>query len=344
MKQGIFRINQKSPRLRYAPAPPFNKGGFTLAEVLITLGILGIVAAITIPALVKDYQNKVYSTANMVFENRLEQALQQMNIAEDLTGHGSTAEFLNKLKKYMKIIKTCTNANLKPCFAEKVGDLNTNKLEFMGTSKWGTDVEAFILQNGTTALIKYNPGCQSPGIAAKGSELRNCIAITYDTNGLKKPNEPSKDIGGNASFLIVISDNLKMTAGDIPYTPQGTDYWAGAKKACEDLGMSLPNSGYANRANACGNCLENLANATNTTCISDGHKRPPATSDACQIASACVNGTLNTCPNGTYWLAQEYSTASKIYGYALSIAGGYVGVNGASGKNQTNFKVRCVEK
>ena len=33
--------------------------GFTLAEVLITLGIIGIVSAMTIPTLVKNYQKKV---------------------------------------------------------------------------------------------------------------------------------------------------------------------------------------------------------------------------------------------------------------------------------------------
>lgn len=36
--------------------------GFTLAEVLITLGIIGVVAALTIPTLVKNYQKKVTIT------------------------------------------------------------------------------------------------------------------------------------------------------------------------------------------------------------------------------------------------------------------------------------------
>lgn len=34
------------------------KKGFTLAEVLITLGIIGVVAAMTLPTLVQKYQDK----------------------------------------------------------------------------------------------------------------------------------------------------------------------------------------------------------------------------------------------------------------------------------------------
>lgn len=51
-----------------------HKKAFTLAEVLITLGIIGVVAAITIPGLITKYQKlatvvklkKVYSQLNQV--------------------------------------------------------------------------------------------------------------------------------------------------------------------------------------------------------------------------------------------------------------------------------------
>ena len=39
------------------------KNAFTLAEVLITLGIIGIVAAITIPTLINNVQDAQYKTA-----------------------------------------------------------------------------------------------------------------------------------------------------------------------------------------------------------------------------------------------------------------------------------------
>ena len=37
------------------------KQGFTLSEVLITLGIVGIVAVLTIPGVMKNYKNRLYT-------------------------------------------------------------------------------------------------------------------------------------------------------------------------------------------------------------------------------------------------------------------------------------------
>ncbi|MBQ8458954.1 type II secretion system protein [bacterium] len=51
-----------------------NKKGFTLAEVLITLGIIGVVAALTIPSLVNNYHKKQYYTQFMKARSILENA------------------------------------------------------------------------------------------------------------------------------------------------------------------------------------------------------------------------------------------------------------------------------
>ena len=51
-----------------------NKKGFTLAEVLITLGIIGIVAAMTIPTLVVNHQKEVVATS-------LRKAYAELNLA-----------------------------------------------------------------------------------------------------------------------------------------------------------------------------------------------------------------------------------------------------------------------
>ena len=48
------------------------KAAFTLAEVLITLGIIGVVAAITLPTLIQNYQKQVYVTQLKKVVNTLE--------------------------------------------------------------------------------------------------------------------------------------------------------------------------------------------------------------------------------------------------------------------------------
>ena len=59
-------------------------GAFTLAEVLITLAIIGVVAVLTVPALIQNYNEKAWETAKSVFEKRLEVAVKQLNTEEKL--------------------------------------------------------------------------------------------------------------------------------------------------------------------------------------------------------------------------------------------------------------------
>lgn len=51
------------------------KNGFTLAEVLITLGVIGVVAAMTIPTLMSSYRKKVIETRLSKFYSTINQAL-----------------------------------------------------------------------------------------------------------------------------------------------------------------------------------------------------------------------------------------------------------------------------
>jgi len=55
--------------------PMLHKCAFTLAEVLITLGIIGVVAALTIPSLLSNYQKRQYYTKFMKARSSLENAL-----------------------------------------------------------------------------------------------------------------------------------------------------------------------------------------------------------------------------------------------------------------------------
>ena len=51
--------------------------GFTLAEVLVTLGIIGVVSAMTVPALMQNHQRKTYVTQLHKVYNEMSQAFVQ---------------------------------------------------------------------------------------------------------------------------------------------------------------------------------------------------------------------------------------------------------------------------
>ena len=64
--------------------------GFTLAEVLITLGIIGVVAALTIPTLMKNYEKKITVTR---LEKTYSTLAQAMKMAQAEHGDVNTWDF-----------------------------------------------------------------------------------------------------------------------------------------------------------------------------------------------------------------------------------------------------------
>ena len=238
------------------------KPAFTLAEVLITIAIIGIVAAMTIPTLVANYQNKAWNTSAQVFERKLEEALRQMNTQQVLAGYKSTADFVNALGKYFKINKVCPNNDLMSCFEDKViwGDEEVDMTKIknasnFGQDDWDTETIGVQFANGTTGLIAYNPDCKEQPFSNQFTGT-SCLAILYDTTGFKTPNTQQKDLrginiisldGSNCAFEIngtcftapfkpepitrAECDQLKGDLG-IKECRYGDDYWAGAVKAC----------------------------------------------------------------------------------------------------------------
>ena len=79
--------------------------GFTLAEVLITLAIIGVVAVLVIPALVQNYNTRAWNTSATVFERKLGEALKVMNTQQTLAGHSSTESFVEELGRHFKIVQ-----------------------------------------------------------------------------------------------------------------------------------------------------------------------------------------------------------------------------------------------
>ena len=271
----------------------FRSKGFTLAEVLITLAIIGIVAALTIPTLVQNYQTRAWNTASQVFQRKLGEALRVMNVQGTLAGYTTTEAFVDELSKHIKITRICENDDITTCFSDTVtwGDEEVDmskikKAKNFGQEDWDTNTVAVQFANGVNGVIAYNPDCRqnqfSNDVITVGENgiSTDCLAILYDVDGFKNPNTEGKDLKnlnvtslGGSNCAIELSDGTCFTAPFIP-TPHvwnacdtngttndpddlafmseyniqycmtsdyGTnDYWAGAVKACKDMGSSLP--------------------------------------------------------------------------------------------------------
>jgi len=214
-------------------------GAFTLAEVLITLAIIGVVAAMTIPTLVANYQEKSWGTAATVFERKLTEAMRVMNANATLAGHSTTENFVEELSKHLKITKTCANDKLQDCFSSEVTYGNevvdmtkVKKAKHFGQDEWGTEIIGTQFANGTTALIAYNPKCsQDPySNTITGGD---CLAILYDTTGYKTPNTSGKDLRANGNVTKVGGSSCAFeidgTCFGMPFQANSAHTWNACK-------------------------------------------------------------------------------------------------------------------
>ena len=174
-------------------------GAFTLAEVLITLGIIGVVAAMTMPSLITAKQEKAtISTIKKnysIFANAL---LMAQNDNGELYTWGITkdADGLNlvssNLKPYLKIIEDCGVGEKSDCAPGDNGkfkDLAGNKRNESFSSD---DYYTFRLNDGTAVALRITNACNNLDT--------NCVEFYIDTNGKKYPNTLGKDIFYFAGF------------------------------------------------------------------------------------------------------------------------------------------------
>ena len=102
------------------------KSAFTLAEVLITLGIIGVVAALTLPTLIQNHQKQVYVTGLKKAYSNIQNAFSKMMLDEGITDwkqsecyniglydcinkeatYNDSNNCLNNLQKQFKIVST----------------------------------------------------------------------------------------------------------------------------------------------------------------------------------------------------------------------------------------------
>ena len=183
------------------------KNAFTLAEVLITLVIVGIVATLTISSVINTYVERATVSkvkkglSTLAQAKKLAEAqngsIEGWNFGDDNNSYTNISKFFNYLKPYISFAKDCGN-NTADCFSYngQYHLLNGQVYNYNEHLRY-----KFILADGGIFWISTNSvgKCTDqshPGI----SDV--CAVFMYDINGTKPPNSVGKDI-----FVYLMSAN-----------------------------------------------------------------------------------------------------------------------------------------
>ena len=205
--------------------------GFTLAEVLITLGIIGVVAALTLPSLIQNYQKQVWvnqlKKTVSVLENGFKKAMADDEVMElentklmqsignsTLIDETKFDNFIAEFKKYFKVIK-----------AERTYVPTTN-LKYLNGSSAGEiegDFSRITLADGSMLFLQTFKGIPTKTSEAVCKQIKqlggsSCAMFNYsyfeiDVNGNKAPNQYGRD-----RFIFFLGNN------GVLYPHSGKDY------------------------------------------------------------------------------------------------------------------------
>ena len=221
------------------------KVAFTLAEVLITLGIIGVVAAITLPSLI---QRNIEKQRVAQLKKAYSELSQAYNLA--IAGNGSPTEWgmggmneekshyimANNMRKFLKLSVDCvdmpdTEAKRVCGQFNKIGKLASQNAIQSNTIK--INGRAVILSDGTTVTFRVFSGQCSFQFGA----MKNvCGLINVDVNGSSYPNQLGEDQFG----VYFIKDKL------VPAGIKGSSLTF--ERACNRL-INSPYPSYGGSAN-----------------------------------------------------------------------------------------------
>ena len=223
-----------------------------MAEILLSLTIIGVVAAITLPSLTGNINERTWNTQRKALYARMSQAISLMpalNTFGTYTEATSTSSAVDNvaetfltagLSKVLKINNICDNTHLEDCgIPAKLISLNGSNINlssidtlvkynsmFNGSysnpntsvsySQQDTVAAGFETANGESILTYYNPNCQ--GDMGETSQYftqpKMCANFIYDLNGTKGPNTMGKDIG----FITVLYPTDSVVVAPLPLT------------------------------------------------------------------------------------------------------------------------------
>ncbi len=315
--------------------------GFTMAEILLSLTIIGVVAAITLPSLTGNINERTWNTQRKALYARFSQALALM---PNLNGYGTLSDtedtaaetfVTNGLSKVMKINNICDATHLADCgIPNKITTLTNGTLNditnnyttlvafnnmfngtYIGKDASGNDhpysyeqldtkAAAFETANGESILVYYNPNCQSDlkETSYNYSQPKMCANFIYDLNGTKGPNTFGKDIG----FISALYPSDPVIVAPMPLAMNNTkssQTAAGALCKQQDSESRLPNRD--------------------------------------EIAAMFYNRSLLGINLARYWSSSVASSGDSSKAWYLEFS---TGNRGVTSRSSNNYYVQCVKR
>jgi type II secretory pathway pseudopilin PulG len=214
---------------------------FTMAEILISLTIIGVIAAITLPSLRANINEKTWATQKKALFSRMSQAVA---LLDSTNSYASAQSFITEgLNDVLKINNICDGTTLQDCGINTAQYINMSGTNSVFPKTWddlglaiawnsasgdsatstankkAAMVSAFETQNGESIVVYYNPDCvpdDEEVPTANSDAFENlkyvCANLVYDLNQDKGPNTVGKDIG----FMTVFYASDPVVVSPIP--------------------------------------------------------------------------------------------------------------------------------
>lgn len=220
--QDDVKLGNFFSRFPFSFSPRF---GFTLAEVLIVVGIIGIVAEMTIPTLIQNTEKQVSLTKLKMFYSTMEQAITMSE-----TDNGSTNTWIYPAEGDGSQTLIWFNTYLAPYFKYQSADIATDTKRITIKLNNGCDIQIF--KGMTIVLIAFLNGYEKSTTIGKNifffelyptAKTNAFRPYEWDTNGTDRTKWTT------GSFACNLAGEKEYCAGLIQYEgwtiPSDYPYW-----------------------------------------------------------------------------------------------------------------------
>ena len=192
-----------------------SKYAFTLAEVLITIGIIGVVAAFTIPTLMSNMQKTKMESQIKKTYSTLQNAFKYLENDDILFGEvaNSSEEIKTWLDqsflKHLTYSRVCVNEE--GCWHKKnvIKLLDGTEPKYNTNNQgWGSGVVTIELNNGAYLDFDVYSSSEESSDTFGVTTIANDLIVAFDVNGKDRPNVFGKDI-----YVLVWTSRGFLPAG-----------------------------------------------------------------------------------------------------------------------------------